>query len=151
MNTVTANVTAFSGLVPVELGFTVNPGTGYRLELATGSASLYYNTNGAVYPYTTVGCPVTIAGAVNPALNTGGQYLYFYNWEVRQGCSSNRIPVTAVVLSTPAIPTVVVEWKSINIFCCYQQPMVSEWHINSGSNRTGLCYYTARQLYCSSN
>lgn len=106
LNTYTMNVTAFSGLVAANLGFTVNPGTGYRLELGAGSAQLYYNSNGGVFPYTASGCPVTITGALDPALNTFGSYYYFYNWEVRQGCSSNRIPVTAVVLATPPVPTI---------------------------------------------
>ena len=142
LNTVTANVTAFSGLVPIELGFTVNPGTGFRLELATGSASLYYNTSGAVYPYTTVGCPVTIAGAVNPALNTGGQYLYFYNWEVRQGCSSNRIPVTAVVLATPAIPTIIVNGSQLTS----SAPANNQWYLNGTliPGATGQVYVTTQ-------
>lgn len=142
LNTVTANVTAFSGLVPIELGFTVNPGTGFRLELATGSASLYYNTSGAVYPYTTVGCPVTIAGAVNPALNTGGQYLYFYNWEVRQGCSSNRIPVTAVVLATPAIPTINVNGSQLTS----SAPANNQWYLNGTliPGATGQVYVTTQ-------
>lgn len=142
LNTVTANVTAFSGLVPIELGFTVNPGTGYRLELATGSASLYYNTNGAVYPYTTVGCPVTIAGAVNPALNTGGQYLYFYNWEVRQGCSSNRIPVTAVVLATPAIPVITPNGSQLTSSSATN----NQWYLNGTliPGATGQVYVTTQ-------
>lgn len=99
LNTVTAPVTAFSGLVPISLGFTVNPGT-YRLELATGSANCYYNTNNSTFPYLTTGSPISITGNIDPAFNTFGSYYYFYNWEVNQGCSSNRIPVTGVVTGT---------------------------------------------------
>lgn len=103
LNTVTAPVSAFSGLVPINLGFTVNPGT-YRLELGAGSANCYYNTNGASFPYITTGSPVTITGSVNPAFNTGGAYYFFYDWVINQGCSSNRIPVTGVV--TGIIPVI---------------------------------------------
>jgi hypothetical protein len=105
LNTITASVTAFSGLVPINLGFTVNPGT-YRLELQSGSVPLYYNTNGAIYPYTTPACPVTITGFVNPNFGTGGQYYFFYNWEVTEGCKSNRVPVTGFVLPVPPVPTI---------------------------------------------
>ncbi len=104
LNTVSAPVNAFSGLVPISLGFTVNPGT-YRLEMGVGSAACYYNTTNAAYPYITTGSPVTITGYVNPAFNTGGAYYFFYNWEVNQGCSSNRIPVTGFV-NAPAVPVI---------------------------------------------
>lgn len=96
LNTTNASVTGFSGIVPINLGFTVNPGT-YRLELAAGSASCYYNINGAVFPYQPTGSPIAITGAVDPVINTFGSYYFFYNWEVNQGCSSNRIPVTGFV------------------------------------------------------
>ncbi len=103
LNTVTAPVTAFSGLVPISLGFTVNPGT-YRLDLGAGSASCIFNINGASYPYVTTGSPVTITGYLNPNFNTGAAYYFFYNWVVNQGCSSNRIPVTGFV--TGVVPVI---------------------------------------------
>lgn len=107
LQTKTVNVFAFSGLQPVSLGWTINPGTGYRLELATGSVLLYYNSFGANYPYSFTGSSVTITGYVNPAFSTANPYYYyFYNWEITEGCKSNRIPVTGVVLATPPVPTV---------------------------------------------
>jgi hypothetical protein len=102
LNTMTKFVTAFSGLQPVDLGFTIPPGTGYRLEMATGSVQCYYNSFGAAYPYTFPGSSVTITGFVNPAFGTGNFYYWFYNWQINEGCSSNRVPVTAVV--HPAVP-----------------------------------------------
>jgi hypothetical protein len=106
LNSATFPVTAFSGLTAINLNFTVNPGTGYRLELETGSVPLYYNSNGALFPYTSTLCPLTITGSVNPVFNTGGAYYFFYNWQVIVGCQSNRIPVTGFVNTPPAVPTI---------------------------------------------
>jgi hypothetical protein len=106
LNTMTKSVIAFSGLQPVDLGFTITPGTGYRLELATGSVPLYYNSFGAAYPYTFPGSSVTITGFVNPAFGTGNFYYFFYNWQISEGCASNRVPVTAVVHPAVAVPTI---------------------------------------------
>ncbi|MBL0341175.1 MAG: T9SS type A sorting domain-containing protein [Bacteroidetes bacterium] len=106
LNTVTVPVNAGSVLIPINLGFTLNPGNGYRLELATGSVPCIYASFGAAYPYTTPGSPVTITGYVNPVFTTGIYYFYFYNWEITSGCSSNRVPVTGVVLNVPATPVI---------------------------------------------
>ncbi len=106
LNTVTKPVIAFSGLQPVELGFTINPGTGYRLEMAASSVACYYNSFGAMYPYTFPGSSVTITGYINPNFATGNFYYFFYNWEVSEGCTSNRIPVTAVVYAAVPVPTI---------------------------------------------
>jgi hypothetical protein len=104
--TKTVNVTAFTGLQPITLGWTINPGIGYRLEMGAGSVPLYYNSFGAAYPYTFAGSSVTIQGFVNPNFATGTFYYFFYNWEVTEGCKSNRVPVTAVVQSIPTVPTI---------------------------------------------
>ncbi|MFM7079196.1 MAG: T9SS type A sorting domain-containing protein [Bacteroidota bacterium] len=106
LNTVTANVIAFSGLQPITLGWTINPGTGYRLELATGSVPLYYNSFGATYPYTFPGSSVSITGYFNPNQASGSFYYFFYNWQITEGCKSNRVPVTGVVNSVPSVPII---------------------------------------------
>jgi len=125
LNTVTAPVTAFSGLVPISLGFTVNPGT-YRLELAAGSANLYYNYSNAVFPYITTGSPVIITGAINPVFNPGNAYYFFYNWEVNEGCSSNRIPVTGVVGTTPIVPVIIQNGTLLTS----SSPSNNQWYLN---------------------
>ncbi len=125
LNTATIPVTAFSGLVPVNLGFTVNPGT-YRLELATGSVPLYHNTTNAAYPYTSPGCPITIAGALNPVFQIGQYYYFFYNWEVNAGCASNRVPVTAVVNSLPPVPTISQNGSVLTS----SAPSSNQWYLN---------------------
>jgi hypothetical protein len=106
LNTMTKFVTAFTGLQPVDLGFTIPPGTGYRLEMATGSVQCYYNSFGGSYPYTFPGSSVTITGYVNPAFGSGNFYYWFYNWQINEGCSSNRVPVTAVVHPAVPVPTI---------------------------------------------
>ncbi len=136
LNTVTAPVTGFSGLVPVSLGFTVNPGT-YRLEMAAGSANCYYNTNGALYPYTSAGSPVTITGYLNPGFNVGGVYYFFYNWEVNQGCASSRIPVTGFV-NAPAIPVISQNGTQLTS----SAPANNQWNLNGNPipGATGTTY-----------
>jgi len=137
LNTVTAAVSAFSGLVPIYLGFTVNPGT-YRLELAAGSADCYANTNGATWPYMSTGSPVTITGSVNPGFNTGGAYYFFYDWYVNQGCSSNRVPVTGVVTGAPTIPVITQNGTQLTS----SAPSNNQWNLNGTAipGATGTTY-----------
>ena len=100
------SVTAFTGKTAVTLNFPVNPGTGYRLELETGSAQLYRNTTGASYPYTVAGSPISIVGYFNPNFASGVNYLWFYDWNVSTGCKSAFVPVTGTVNQIPATPTI---------------------------------------------
>jgi len=106
LNTKTVNVIAFSGLQPITLGWTINPGNGYTLELAANSAPLYYNSFGASYPYTFPGSSVTVTGFFNPNPSTTNFYYFFYNWQITEGCKSNRVPVTGVVNANPAVPII---------------------------------------------
>lgn len=126
LNTTTVTVTAFS-ITTINLGWIVSPGTGYRIELAQGSVQCYYNSTGAVYPYTTAGSPVTITGYCNPNFNnTGTLYLYFYNWEISQGCRSNRVPVTATVLAVPPTPTISQNGSQLTS----SSPVNNQWYLN---------------------
>ena len=104
--TKTVAVSAFSGLQPIALGWTINPGTGYRLEMGAGSVPMYYNSFGAVYPYTFAGSSVSITGFLNPNAGTGSFYYFFYNWEITEGCKSNRVPATVTVINPPAAPAI---------------------------------------------
>jgi hypothetical protein len=106
LNTVTKFVAGSSGLQPVNLGWTINPGTGYRLELDPSSVQCYYNSFGAVYPYTFAGSSVSITGYFNPNVGSGTFYYFFYNWEVTEGCQSIRVPVTGFVFAAPSVPSI---------------------------------------------
>ncbi len=126
LNTITVSVGSSSGPVTVNLGFLVNPGTGYRLELAAGGALCYYNSFGAAYPYTSPGSPVTLTGQINPNFSAGTFYYFFYNWIVKEGCSSNRVPVEGVVLPGPPVPTIAPQWNILtsSVASGYQ------WYLN---------------------
>lgn len=124
LNTVTVPVIGFSGPTPINLGWTLNPGTGYRLELDSGSVSLYYNTTGATYPYVTPGGLLTITGFLDPNFNTGLVYYYFYNWEISDGCQSNPIPVTGYVGGQ--VPTITQMWNTLTS----SAPTGNQWYLN---------------------
>lgn len=84
------------------LNFTVPPGTDHRLlwTAKTGGVSSlirdYTAGSGISFPYTLPGI-VSITGGT-----TSTYYYYFYNWKIKDGCVSTRVPVTATV--TPAPP-----------------------------------------------
>ena len=126
LNTKTVPVTIFSAHYPVTLGWTIPPGTGYRLELATGSSNLYYNTNGAMYPYQLPGSPLQIKGYLNPAPTTGAIYYYFYDWEIGIGCVSSRVPATGVVLPAPPVPTITQMGNQLTS----SSPTNNQWYFN---------------------
>ncbi|MEP7168982.1 MAG: T9SS type A sorting domain-containing protein, partial [Bacteroidota bacterium] len=138
LNTITANVTAFTGKTAVDLGFTVNALTGYRLELAAGGPTLGYNITNAAYPYTVTGSPLTITGYVNPNFATGNLYYFFYDWEVSTGCKSNFIPVTGVVFPLPTVPTITQNWNTLT-----SSPAAGyQWYLNGNiiPGATGQSY-----------
>jgi hypothetical protein len=127
--TATQAVTAFSGATPIYLNFTVPVGTGYRLELATGSVICTRNTTGAVYPYTSPGGPLSIVGFLAPALNTTGTtYQYLYDWVVSEGCRSQRIPSTFFVTPYPPLPFI---WQNGNLLSS-TAPTGNQWIFNGG-------------------
>ncbi|MEO5572678.1 MAG: T9SS type A sorting domain-containing protein [Bacteroidia bacterium] len=126
LNTITANVTAFTGKTEINLGFLVNPFTGYRLELAAGSVSCGYNQTGAAYPYVTTGSPLTITGYVNPNFNTGALYYFFYDWVISEGCKSNLIPVIGVVLTLPPVPIIT---QNVNVLSS-SSPTGNQWYLD---------------------
>lgn len=126
LNTVTVPVNASSGPVTVNLGFLVNPGTGYRLELATGSVVCFYNSFGAAYPYTSPGSPITLTGQINPNFSAGTFYYFFYNWIVKEGCASNRVPVEGVVLPGPPVPSITPQWNILTS----SATSGNQWYLN---------------------
>lgn len=134
----TENVTAFTGKTAIPVGFSVPVGTGYRLEMASGSVACTQNTSGATYPYTVANGPINITGYVNPNPATGGIFLYFYDWIVTEGCRSARIPVSAVVSPFPSIPIISQNWN----FLTSSSSTGNQWYLNGNPipGATGQTY-----------
>ena len=124
--TYTQAVTAFTGKVPLYVGFSVPVGTGYRLEVAAGSVQCQQNTTGATYPYTTAGGPLNITGYYNPNFASGGAYLWLYDWKVSEGCRSNRIPATATVNPFPSVPVITQNFNTLTS----SAPTGNQWLLN---------------------
>jgi PKD repeat protein len=73
-------------VVPLE--FLLNPGSDYQLGISPNSTvNLYRNTSGADYPYSMDGVlSITQAGGTAP----NESYFFFYDWQVRARCISER-------------------------------------------------------------
>jgi hypothetical protein len=110
--TYTQAVIAFSGKTALPVNFSVPVGTGYRMELESGSVSCQQNSTGATYPYTVPNGPLAITGYCNPNFGTGTIYLYLYDWLVTEGCKSARIPSTVTVVNL-AIPTITQNFNTL--------------------------------------
>lgn len=102
--TVNLTGTAAPGVyTTIPLNFTVPPGTGHRLLWAaktggvTGLIRDYTANSGITFPYTLPGVASITGGT------TATYYYYFYNWRVKDGCVSARVPVTATVVPAPAV------------------------------------------------
>lgn len=96
-----ATVYMTNGMQVVTLNFNVPVGTNHQLGLAPSSSSnLYRNNSGVSFPYTIPG----LASIKTSSAGTG-YYYFFYDWKVREApCRSPRVPVTAVLNSTPPTP-----------------------------------------------
>ena len=75
------------GLNRVELNFKLTPGTDYRLQV-NGFVGDLHRSTGIKFPY-------TLKNALSITYGSGGLYYYFYDWEVRVGCFTERVPVVA--------------------------------------------------------
>src|SRR5690606_28604411 len=80
--------------IPINLALA--PGSGYKIGQGT-NISLYRNTSGASYPYT------------SPVINVTGNnfstsyYYYFYNFQYSSTCTGPRVAVDAVVNPEPIV------------------------------------------------
>jgi len=90
------------GTNTVNLNFTLNPGTNYRLGLS-GASALYRSNTGVAYPYNIGGC----VNITNSSAGTGFYY-WFYNWQIKKNdCVSPAVAVTATVNAAPALSILV--------------------------------------------
>ena len=105
LQTLTLNLA--SGLNIVTLNFVLPLTNKLRLGI-NGTANLFRNTAGAVYPYTLAGL-VSITGTNG----TAGYYYYFYDWVIKStDCVSLRKAVTATIN-----PAVVASSSHTNVLC----------------------------------
>jgi hypothetical protein len=105
LQSTTANVTvsAAGALNTVPLNFTVPAGTNYRLVVtaATGMTTLIRESGtGFTFPYNVAGIS-SITSSYTGGASTAFYY-YFYNWILKVGCESPRVPVVATVNAGPA-------------------------------------------------
>ncbi|MCX6200582.1 MAG: M4 family metallopeptidase, partial [Bacteroidetes bacterium] len=105
LQTLTVNLA--SGLNIVSLNFVLPVKNNLRLTI-NGTANLFRNTAGGVYPYTLAGL-VSITGTNG----TAGYYYYFYDWVIKSSdCVSLRKAVTATIN-----PAVVAASSHANVLC----------------------------------
>jgi len=94
---VPVNVSVSGTPVTVPLGIIVTQGNGYSFMFNDSAAGgMYYNSTGAIYPYTVAG----VASIISPTNGTGtsGQYYGLYNMYIRtSNCPSKTTQVNAVI------------------------------------------------------
>lgn len=78
------------GEYQVDWGIDLEPGSGYRMELGTGTAPLKYTTN--------PGFPYSVGGAITINESTdfddpSSKYYYFYDWTAEYTYACGRVPV----------------------------------------------------------
>lgn len=84
-----AQVTLTNGEQVVPLNFLIEPGTDYQLGISSNSqANMFRNNSGASYPYEIAG----VVSITKSSANTDpyGYYYFYYDWEVRDMCTSER-------------------------------------------------------------
>jgi hypothetical protein len=96
LNSLVANIPI--GESRITLNWNIPAGSNYQLT-RSGSAALYRDNAGVVYPYT-LGNYLSITGSSAGA----GFYYFFYDWEVTVAssvCVSNMVPATVTVNTNP--------------------------------------------------
>lgn len=121
-----------SGASRVDLNYTIEPGTGYRL-VGPASPDLYRNNSNCNYPYT-VGSSVTITNS-SASSNPTGYYYYFYDWEVAEFCISPRTAVTATINPSPTALFSTVE-TGYNVDFTDLSQNTDSWHWDFGDGDT---------------
>lgn len=99
----TFNVPAATGTTPytATLGWAIPVGTGYRLLVTTGSASLVRESSLGGFPYA-VGSVASITNGYISGTSTTYYYLYNWSYTATVNCIGPRVPVTATVNAPPA-------------------------------------------------
>lgn len=99
----TINVPAASGITPytVALGWNIPAGTGYRILVTSGTASLVRESSLGGFPYA-VGNAASITNGYISGTSTTYYYLYNWNYTALDTCFSARQQVAATVTPPPA-------------------------------------------------
>lgn len=101
----TFNIPLGAGTTPttLPLGWTIPAGTGYRLLVTSGTASLVRETSLGGFPYSIPGGSIT-NGYIS---GTSTTYYYLYNWNVSIACTTSpRTAVAVPYITPPSIGTV---------------------------------------------
>jgi len=101
LQSITVPVIAGGATTPqtINLNFNVPAGTGLRL-IAVSSPSMVRESSLGGFPYSLGANGSITSGYIS---GTSSTYYFFYNWEMKTGCSSARTMVTATVNTAPAI------------------------------------------------
>ncbi|MFM8433559.1 MAG: hypothetical protein ACKOA1_12245, partial [Bacteroidota bacterium] len=119
-----------SGWHRLYLDFQVPEELDLELALNSGSAPLYRNSSGAVYPYKIGGVLEMFEG-----WPTASRYYFFYDWNVfipDQQCSSGRIPVHAIIGSDPTNVFDRAVCDSGSVMLEVQSPETVNWYDSTG-------------------
>lgn len=93
-----ASYNIVSGKNTLDLNWNISPGISYKLAVSKNS-KLYCQHSNVNFPYT-IDNTITIKENSNSINNN--DYLYFYNWQIREetGCLSPKIDIAAIISDT---------------------------------------------------
>ncbi len=123
----TVNLPSAPGGIRVYLNFDVPQANDLQLGLGSGSTNLFRNSSGAVFPYD-VSQVLEIYGTNS---SNSGTYYYFYDWYVfvpGDNCSSNRVPVQAIINSGSATAFDVARCGNGSVTLAANSPSPVSWH-----------------------
>lgn len=125
---ITVNVPVGDATTPVQhtitLGWTINPGIGYRI-LATDGPNMVRESALGGFPYYVGEAATVTGGYISGASST---YYYFYNWNFTGECAGPRVPVAVTVTDAPAITIVASE----DTLCAGESTSLSVTSANAG-------------------
>ncbi len=111
----------------IDLGFKIQPGDGYELQLQAGKP-LLFSLGGAAYPYEVPGVMSITGSTASPLF-----YYYFYDWEVEYDYYCGRTPVTIEVAGEGETPLAGFTTSSSEINLAEQPGEISFTNESSGA------------------
>ena len=136
------------GTSRIDLDFTINPGTSYRLA-GPLSPNLFRNSSNCNYPYN-IGSAISITHS-SATSNPTGYYYYFYDWEIAEFCTSPRTLVFAIINPYPtALFSNSISGFDVTFTDLSQNAISWDWDFGDGNNSTlqnPIHTYTAPGTY----